>query len=234
MTRAPGTGIREIFAEIPDTYELVNHLMTFGLDVVWRRGAAAEASSAGGTRWLDVCTGTGETAAYLIRRANPGTTVAAADFSLPMLRKAMGKPSCRRIGFVAGAAEQLPFSDGSFDLVTSSFATRNINVTRDALLSCFREFHRILRPGGTFVNLETSRPPARLFRALLDCYARVIVKRLGSSISGSRAGYSYLAHSITRFYGAEDLASIMREAGFSVVSFRRLTGGAAAVHRAVK
>jgi demethylmenaquinone methyltransferase/2-methoxy-6-polyprenyl-1,4-benzoquinol methylase len=84
------------------------------------------------------------------------------------------------------------------------------------------------------VNLETSRPPARLIRSLLHCYARAVVRRLGSIISGSRTGYSYLSHTLTRFYGAEELSAIIGEAGFPRVSFRRLTWGVVAVHRAVK
>ncbi len=234
MAEAPGADVREIFAEVPGTYELVNHIMTFGLDMNWRRRAANEASSVGGSRWLDVCTGTGEMAACLSRRAGPGTTVFAADFSLPMLRKALQKPFGGRVAFVAGAAGALPFSDGSFDLVSISFATRNINVSRGALVATFREFNRILRPGGLFVNLETSRPPSRFIRTLLHLYARKSVRPLGSFISGSRAGYSYLSRTLVGFYGAEDLSSIIREAGFSQVSFRRMTWGIAAVHRAVK
>lgn len=234
MVEAPGAGIREMFAEVPRTYELVNHLMTFGLDAVWRRRAAGEASAVGGSRWLDVCTGTGEMAACLSRRAGPGTAVFAADFSLPMLKRALLKPFESRVGFVAGAAGALPFSDGSFDLVTISFATRNINVSRDALVASFREFNRVLRPGGVFVNLETSRPPARFIRSLLHLYARTVVSRLGSFISGSRTGYSYLDRTLRGFYGVGELASIIGEAGFSDVSFRRLTWGAVAIHRAVK
>jgi demethylmenaquinone methyltransferase/2-methoxy-6-polyprenyl-1,4-benzoquinol methylase len=234
MAEARQPVIRDMFAEIPETYELVNHLMTLGLDVLWRRRAADEAASAGGSRWLDVCTGTGDMAACLSRRAAAGTTVVAADFSLPMMRKALGRSFARPVVFAAGAAGALPFPDGSFDLVTISFATRNINVSRDALVASFREFRRVLRPGGAFVNLETSRPPARIVRWTLDLYARIFVGRFGAFISGSRTGYSYLSRTLRRFYGAEELSSIMREAGFSRVSFRRMTWGVVAVHRAVK
>ncbi len=234
MAQAPGAGIREMYAELHGTYELVNRISTFGLDGYWRRRAAAEAYAAGGSKWLDVCTGTGDMAGLLARGAGTGTAVFAADFSLPMLRKALVKRSCRRVAFVACAAGALPFPDGSFDLVTISFATRNVNVSREALAAAFREFHRVLRPGGVFVNLETSRPPARLIRSLLHCYTRGVVRRLGSIISGSRTGYSYLSRTLTGFYGAEELAGIIGEAGFRRVSFRRLTWGVVAVHRAVK
>jgi demethylmenaquinone methyltransferase/2-methoxy-6-polyprenyl-1,4-benzoquinol methylase len=234
MVQAPGTGIREMYAELNGTYELVNRLMTFGLDGFWRRRAADDACAAGGSRWLDVCTGTGEMAGRLARGAGPGTSVCAVDFSLPMLRRAVRKRSCRRVAFVAGASGALPFPDESFDLVTISFATRNVNTSREALVATFREFNRVLRPGGMFVNLETSRPPARLIRSALHLYARVAVRHLGAFISGSRTGYSYLSRTLMRFYGAEELSAIIGEAGFRRVSFRRLTWGVVAVHRAVK
>jgi demethylmenaquinone methyltransferase/2-methoxy-6-polyprenyl-1,4-benzoquinol methylase len=234
MAESRHPGIRDIFAEVPETYELVNHLMTLGLDLRWRRRAADEAASTGGSRWLDVCTGTGDMAACLSRRAAPGTTVVAADFSLPMMRKALRRSFAGPVAFTAGAADALPFSDGSFDCVTSAFATRNINVSREALVASFREFRRVLRPGGVFVNLETSRPPARIVRSTLDLYARIVVSNLGAFISGSRAGYAYLSRTLRRFYGAEELSSIMRQAGFSRVSFRRATWGVVAIHRAVK
>jgi demethylmenaquinone methyltransferase/2-methoxy-6-polyprenyl-1,4-benzoquinol methylase len=173
-------------------------------------------------------------AGLLVRGAGPETAVCAADFSLPMLRRALRKRSCRGVAFVAAASGALPFPDESFDLVTISFATRNVNTSRAALVETFGEFRRVLRPGGLFVNLETSRPPARLVRSLLDCYVRIVVRRLGSFISGSRTGYSYLSHTLTRFYGAEELSAILQEAGFRRVSFRRLTWGVVAVHRAVR
>ena len=85
-------GIRNIFSEVPETYELVNHILTGGLDILWRKQAVKIAVKAGGTRWIDVCTGTGEMASYLCRLAKKETTVYAADFSFPMLKKATQKP----------------------------------------------------------------------------------------------------------------------------------------------
>ena len=181
-------GVRKIFAEVPRTYELVNHLLTFGMDMVWRRRAVRIAVKDGGSRWLDVCSGTGETAAYLSRRAPAGTEVFAADFSEPMLRQAAMKPEAGRIEFLRAEADDLPFDDNSLDLVTISFATRNINTSRNGLLRCFREFHRVLKPGGRFVNLETSQPSSRLLRSLLHVYVRLVVRRLGGAISGSDPG----------------------------------------------
>ena len=148
--------IRNIFSEIPETYELVNHILTFGLDILWRKRAVNIAVKSGGNRWIDVCTGTGETASYLCRFAKNGTKVYAADFSLPMLRKAKEKPEGGCIKFLLSDVENLPFSDNTFDLITISFATRNINRNQNILIRTFKEFHRILKINGHFVNLETS------------------------------------------------------------------------------
>ena len=105
-----------------------------------------------------MCTGTGETAADLRRLAPHGTAIYALDFSLPMLREAKRKPEAEHIHFATSDVRWLPFPNESFDLVTISFATRNINLSEDILVQSFAEFHRILKPGGRFVNLETSQP----------------------------------------------------------------------------
>ncbi|MGC9365365.1 MAG: class I SAM-dependent methyltransferase, partial [Fidelibacterota bacterium] len=127
------SGIQKIFTEIPKTYELVNHILTLGFDVLWRKKAVKIAVKQGGSHWLDVCTGTGETANYLAEKADKETTVYAVDFSLPMLTEATIKPNGKRIHFTLSDVRQLPFPDNTFDLITISFATRNINTSRNAL-----------------------------------------------------------------------------------------------------
>ena len=224
-------GIQKIFAEVPDTYQFVNHLLTGGLDIVWRRRAVRIAVESGGVRWLDVCSGTGETAAYLSRRAPAGTEVFAADFSMPMLRHATTRPGREHVRFSVADVGRLPFPDNTFDLVTISFATRNINTSRTGLLRCLTEFHRVLKPGGRFVNLETSQPGSRVLRSLVEGYIKTLVKPVGKSISGSSAAYSYLSETIPRFYPAEEFARIISEAGFTDVQSTPLFFGVAAIHQ---
>lgn len=222
--------LQEIFGEVAGTYEWVNRVLTLGLDRPWRRAAAERAVRDGGTRWLDVCSGTGEMAQNLSRRAPGDVEIVALDFSLPMLSQARAKAMPRPVGFVLGDVKRLPFPDRTFDLVTISFATRNINLSRPVLAAIFAEFRRVLRPGGRFVNLETSQPKNRLVRALFHAYVKLMVKRVGTRISGSRAGYAYLSSTIPKFYGGDELAAILKEAGFDSVSVRRLLFGAAAIH----
>ena len=227
-------GLERIYAEIPDRYETANHLLTLGLDMLWRRRAASIAARGGGKRWIDLCTGTGEMAVQLKRRANAGCSLFAADFSLPMLSRARRKRGSEGIAFTLAGIDDLPFPDGCFDLATVSFATRNIDRGGESLVGAFREIRRILGPGGRFVNLETSQPPNRFVRMLFHSYVRMLVRPLGGAVTGSGAGFAYLSGSIRRFHAPGRLSDILLEAGFSRVESVGLLFGAAAVHTAVR
>ena len=232
-SRASGGGLRRIFAEVAPRYEPVNRVLTFGLDRRFRRRAVRMVEDLPGGLWLDVCTGTGEFAALLRRVAPADTLVVAADFCLPMLTHAGRRPgNAGRL--VAAQAAALPFPDNSLDLVAISFATRNVSSSPEGLEATLREFHRVLRPGGCFLNLETSRPPAPLLRRIFHGYVRLVVPPVGGLLSGSRAGYAYLSRTIATFHDAEAFANVVRGAGFAEVSFKRLVFGAVAVHLARK
>jgi len=227
--------LRDLFAGLAPSYERVNHVLTLGLDVRWRASAARTAVRAGGTLWLDVCSGTGDMARELRRRARPDTRIVALDFCRPMLEESVARAV--REGpfeFVLADVQALPFPGRTFDLITISFATRNIHLSRRVLTETFGEFRRVLRPGGRFVNLETSQPRFGPVRFLFRAYVRTIVLPLGKRMSGSKAGYAYLSSSIPEFYSAEELTAILKEAGFPRVAFRRFLFGASAVHIAVK
>ncbi len=227
-------GIKKIFSEVPQTYELVNHILTFGMDIFWRKKAARISVADGGEMWMDICSGTGEMASYLRRLAPEKTKVFAADFSFPMIRKALEKKESSRITFILSDINTLPFPDNTFDLVTISFAVRNINLNRDKFLESLKEIHRVLKPGGRFVSVETSQPKSKIIRKFFHLYIRLAVKPVGQIISGSKSAYTYLSQTIPRFYPAEEYAEIIREAGFSEVTFKRLLFGASAIHKAIK
>ncbi len=230
----PKDRLKELFAEVAPTYERANHILTFGLDRLWRRRAARWAAGTGGKIWLDVCSGSGDMARALLQRARVGIRVVAADFCLPMLEQAVGPDKKHRPLAVSADVRCLPFPEEVFDLVTISFATRNINLSRAVLRATFKEFRRVLRPGGVFVNVETSQPRSRVIRALFHAYVKAAVKPIGSRISGSLPGYAYLASTIPRFYSPEDLANVLEEAGFSSIIWKRLFCGVAAIHWGVK
>ena len=144
-------GIRKIFSEVPETYELVNHILTFGMDILWRKKAAQIAIEGNGQMWMDVCSGTGEMAVYLKQLAPEKTKVFACDFSFPMIQKALQKKESSEITFIVSDINALPFPDNTFDLITISFAVRNIDLDRKKFVKVLREINRVLKPGGRFV-----------------------------------------------------------------------------------
>jgi len=227
-------GIQKIFSEVPQTYELVNHILTFGMDILWRKKAARIAVADGGEMWMDICSGTGEMASYLHRLAPKETRVFAVDFSFPMIRKALEKKEASEITFILSDINILPFPDNTFDLMTISFAVRNINLNREKFLESLTEIHRVLKSGGRFVSVETSQPKSKIIRKLFHGYIRLAVKPIGQIVSGSKSAYTYLSQTIPRFYSAEEFAEIIKEAGFSEVTFERLLFGASAIHKAIK
>jgi demethylmenaquinone methyltransferase/2-methoxy-6-polyprenyl-1,4-benzoquinol methylase len=227
-------GLKKIYSEIPERYELVNHIMTLGLDKLWRRRAATIAAEGGGERWLDICSGTGEMAAGLTGLAPTDSKIFATDYSMSMLARARRKRGMERVGLAISDALSLPYADSTFDLVTCSFAMRNLNSSRDDLLEVLREVRRVLKDGGRFMNLETSRPGGAFVRSIFHTYVRLFVKPVGSAITGSRAGYGYLAGSIRRFYGAAELEELLLDAGYRGVASKRMMLGAVAIHLAVR
>ncbi|MDH7511625.1 MAG: ubiquinone/menaquinone biosynthesis methyltransferase [Clostridiales bacterium] len=223
-------GIQAIFSEVAERYELVNHILTFGLDRSWRKQAARLAARAGGTLWLDVCSGTGEMAESLRRYSDERARIVVVDFNAAMLARVSDKSAGRDFLLTIAEAGRLPFADRTFGLVTISFATRNINASTDALLKHLREFRRVLRPGGCFINLETSQPRHPVIKKLFHAYIKLAVRPVGTFLTGSRAGYAYLSSTIPRFYEAADFSRLLRQAGFARVDENPLFFGAAAIH----
>lgn len=227
-------GVQNIYTEVARTYELVNHILTFGLDVRWRKKAARIAVQKGGSKWLDVCSGTGEMARYLSSFSAENVEIFAVDFSYPMLKKTADKRGASQLIAVIAEAGFLPFPEGSFDLVTISFATRNLNPKQEVLESYLEEFNRVLKPGGYFLNLETSQPSSKWIRHMFHFYVKKIVKLLGWILSGSKSGYRYLSFTIPRFYTADEFTRILLKKGFSAVESQRLWLGISAIHVAKK
>lgn len=227
--------IRSFFSgEFPATYEWVNHVLTLGLDRQWRRQAARMAAAAGGTEWADLCTGTGEMAVCLSRLAAPGTRIHAVDFSPGMMAVARKKPEASDMVFAVSDVYALPFPDDCLDLITLAFAARNLNRDRNSLIRAFSGFYRVLKPGGRFINLETSQPASRWIRWLFHGYVRLFVRPVGALISGKGEGYAYLEQSMVGFYPPAEMSGILREAGFRNVTCRKLMPGIVAVHQGWK
>jgi demethylmenaquinone methyltransferase/2-methoxy-6-polyprenyl-1,4-benzoquinol methylase len=220
--------VRAMFAGISARYDLLNHLLSGNMDKRWRQKVAKRMHSVvrGGGRILDVACGTGDLAQELF--AVTGARVIGADFCRPMIEIARRKALARNqaIPFVEGDALQLPFPDDSFEAVTIAFGLRNLASVEGGLA----ELLRVLKPGGTTIVLEFSRPTVPGFRALFQFYFRRVLPLLGGVVSGSKSAYEYLPDSVARFPDQEQLVELMRKVGFAEVEYLNLTGGIAALH----
>jgi len=207
-----------MFDRIAPVYDLMNRVMTVGLDGRWRR-LTAEAAVRQGDRVLDACCGTGDLA---LADERAGGRVVGLDFSERMLERARRKSAS--VEWVRGDLLELPFEDESFDAATVGFGVRNVADLERSL----RELRRVLRPGGRLGILEitTPRGPLRLFYRL---WFDAIVPLLGKLLRGGSA-YTYLPASVRRFPGPDDLAALLERAGFGEVSVRLLAGGIVALH----
>ena len=216
--------VREMFARISPRYDLLNHLLSANIDRRWRREVVEKLRSLlpANALVLDIACGTGDLGIEIFE--NFEAKVIGVDFCRPMLELAARKTD--RLDLVEGDALRLPFIDDAFDGVTIGFGLRNVSSIEDGL----SELRRVLRPKGWAAILEFSEPVAPGLRALVAVYYARLLPWIGGFLSGSRAAYTYLPDSISRFPNQQTLASIMRNAGFEEVSFQNLTAGVAALH----
>jgi demethylmenaquinone methyltransferase/2-methoxy-6-polyprenyl-1,4-benzoquinol methylase len=219
-----------MFDRIAPRYDLLNRLMTVGLDRGWRRAAAAAADISAGGRALDCATGTGDLALELAHRVTPLGEVVGVDVSEPMLQRARRKAEALGVAarFVQGDMLSLPFPDGAFDAATVAFGIRNV----DDLDGGLAEMTRVVRPGGRVVVLEITSPER--LRALHGLWFDRVVPRLGALVAGDAAAYSYLPASVRRFPPVRELAARMAAAGLQDVRWRGLGGGIVALHDGVR
>lgn len=218
----PAEGVRSMFDRIAPVYDVMNRVMTAGLDQRWRR-LTVRSVVAPGDRVLDACCGTGDLA--VAARAARAAEVVGLDFSERMLERARRKEPA--IEWIQGDLLELPFEDGSFDAVTVGFGVRNVSDLERGLA----ELRRVLRSGGRVAILEITRPhgPLRLFyRLWFDGFIPVA----GKILPGGKA-YTYLPASVHRFPGPEELAELMRAQGLERVEYRLLGGGIVALHTGV-
>ena len=218
--------VREMFTAIAPRYDLLNHLLSLNIDKAWRRRAVERLAweRVPDGVYLDCCAGTLVLAAELCRRDAFRGRVVGADFVVPMLRLGRGKAD--RLRPVGADALQLPFPDASFDGATVGFGVRNL----EDLRAGFAELRRVLKPGARAVILEFTQPSAWPIRFVYLFYFRRVLPLVGRIVSKHRDAYSYLPNSVLEFPSPDDLAELMRAAGFADVAYDRLTFGIVAVH----
>ncbi|HEY3876238.1 MAG TPA: bifunctional demethylmenaquinone methyltransferase/2-methoxy-6-polyprenyl-1,4-benzoquinol methylase UbiE [Candidatus Kapabacteria bacterium] len=242
--------VERMFSQIARRYDFFNHLLSLGFDYSWRKRAiqilkshtnsaqpidshafSRRAMEGGSLAILDIACGTGDLSFEALRQM-PDANITGVDLAEPMLELFRKKAAeqHRSILIERGDVEALQFADNSFDGVTIGFGTRNFT----DLATAFREIHRVLRPGGIFINLELARPRAFPMKQLYKFYFDLLLPKLARMFSGDRSAYRYLPDSLRRFPDLERLSAIMEEAGFHAVKWETRTAGIVAIHSGIK
>lgn len=233
--------VREMFTQIAPRYDLLNHLLSFDLDRLWRARAAKHLRpilERPHAVVLDLCCGTGDLSFALAHAGR--ARIFGADFAHTMLVRARtkgtglspadGAGAARSMSFFEADALRLPFADSSFDLVTSAFGFRNLANYEAGL----REIHRVLKPGGTIAILEFAEPPEGLLGDLYRWYFTKVLPRIGWLVSGHQSAYTYLPKSVARFFRPPELATLLHSVGYQSVNFQEWTMRTVALHTAVR
>ena len=227
-----------MFTAVPPRYDLINHVITLGMDTHWRRLAAQACLEGKPRRILDLACGTGDLAISIARLAGKDVTITGLDYSPPMLERARRKAAAAelrgRVEFIEGDATRLPFPDAHFDCVGISFAFRNLTWKNPLCRPHLAEVLRVLRPGGRYVIVESSQPRNGLVRNLFHLYLRWFVRPAGILLSGEKGAYRYLAESASNYYSPREVRELLLGAGFREVSYRPLFLGAAGIHTALR
>ena len=225
--------VRSMFDNIARRYDFLNRLLTCGIDTQWRKKAVRHALSSKPKEILDMATGTGDVAILLARYA-PTSQIMALDLSEQMLSlaniKAQRRSLTKRITFMQGDSENLPFDDNTFDAITVAFGVRNFENTLKGLEESFR----VLRPGGQMTILEFSRPTVVPFKQLYLLYFKYILPLIGRLTSKDDRAYSYLFESSQAFPAGMEFVKLLRKAGFKDTFHQSLTFGICTLYSGIK
>lgn len=221
--------VEAMFDSIAPRYDLLNRVLSFGIDQRWRRQAVDLLRDASPRRILDVATGTADLALQVLT-LEPEKVIGV-DISEEMLRIGRQKISEAgeegRVELRKGDSERLPFSDSQFDAALVAFGVRNFENLGRGL----QEIQRVLRPGGKLVVLEFSHPRAFPVKQVYGFYSRYILPRVGGAVSGDAGAYKYLPDSVAAFPDGEDFLSQLGSAGFGELLWKPLTFGVASLYR---
>lgn len=226
--------VRGVFDRVASRYDLMNDVMSAGVHRLWKDAAAARLNPQPGETIIDCAGGTGDMArrfADLARRARDrrggrDARILVIDYNAEMIAAGRDRGLEPEINWAVGDAQRLPLPDACADAYVISFGIRNVTDIPAAL----REARRVLKPGGRFLCLEFSRPPAPALARLYDAYSFRIIPLMGEKIAGDRDSYQYLVESIRRFPDQRTFQSMIEAAGFGRAGYTNFTGGVAALH----
>ena len=225
--------VNKVFSDVAENYDLMNDLMSGGLHRLWKDDLINWLSPTKGDgefNHLDVAGGTGDVAFKLLNHAGPNAKATVFDINPEMLevgkKRAKDKGLLGQTTFVEGNAEELPFEDKTFDAYTIAFGIRNVPRYEQAI----KEAYRVLKPGGRIMVLEFSEVQVPMLDKIYDAYSFKAIPMIGKLAVGDSESYRYLVESIRKFPNQEVFADVIRDAGFSQVKYRNLTGGIAAIH----
>lgn len=226
--------VRGVFDRVASRYDLMNDVMSAGVHRLWKDAAAARLNPQPGETIIDCAGGTGDMArrfADLARRARErrggeDARILVVDYNAEMISAGRARGLEPEIDWAVGDAQRLPLPDGCADAYVISFGIRNVTDIPAAL----REARRVLKPGGRFLCLEFSRPPAPALARLYDAYSFKVIPFMGERIAGDRESYQYLVESIRRFPDQKTFQSMIEAAGFRRAGYTNFTGGVAALH----
>ena len=225
--------VTDMFDNIAPKYDLLNRMLSLGIDVQWRKKLVRAVAEAQPQTVLDVATGTGDVALMLARsRAAPQVT--GLDISANMLQLAKQKSIKAQLSdnthFMQGDSEALPFENDRYDAVTVAFGVRNFENTITGLTECFR----VLRPGGTLFVLEFSHPSSFPIKQIYNLYFKYVLPMIGRLTSKDPKAYTYLFESVEAFPQREGFVAMLKEAGFASGTFRSLTLGICTLYTSQK
>jgi len=225
--------VRDVFDSVADNYDLMNDAMSFGIHRLWKRFAINMAGLQPGQQVLDLAGGTGDLTRLMSPRVGRDGHIILSDINAAMLNngreRLLDNGIQGNVSFAQANAEQLPFPDNSFDLVTMAFGLRNVTDKQRALDAIYRT----VKPGGRLLVLEFSKPVAAL-KPAYDFYSFNILPKLGRLLAKDEASYRYLAESIRMHPDQQTLKTMLEQAGFERCDVHNLTGGIVAIHRGYK
>lgn len=221
-----------MFDNVSSQYDTLNRILTFGIDVGWRKKVVELVMNTGAKKVLDVATGTGDLAIMFGKEQTE--EVVGLDISPGMLeigkKKVSGQKLDQKVKMIIGDSENMEFDDGYFDAVTVAFGVRNFEDLEKGL----REILRVLKPGGTLVVLETSQPEGVVVKPLFRFYSKFVIPNIGKMLSKDKKAYDYLPESAAAFPYGEAFNNILLKTGFNTSRIYPQTFGAATIYQATK